>query len=57
MDSLAKIANALQRRESRESLENTREECRELLKGRSGVLLTKKWKRQHFITNDEPRDQ
>ena len=56
MDPLAKIANALQRRESRESLEDTREECRELLKSRSGVLLTKKWTRQHFITDDKPRD-
>ena len=56
MDPLAKIANALQHRESRESLEDTREKCRELLESRSGVLLTKKWTTQHFITDDKPRD-
>ncbi|MCY3704886.1 MAG: hypothetical protein OXH08_05180 [Gammaproteobacteria bacterium] len=56
MDPLAKIANALQRQESRRSLEDTQEDCCELLKSRSGVLLTKRWKRQHFISDDKPRD-
>lgn len=56
MDPLAKIANALQRRENRQSLEDTQEKCRELLRSRSGVLLTKKWTRQHFISDDEPED-
>ena len=58
MDPLAKIARALdaqERRASRKSLEDAQERCRELLKTRSGVLLTKQWKRQHFI-GGESRD-
>ena len=55
MDPIANIARTLQKLETRKVIEEQQEQCRRLLKSRSGVLLTEEWTR-HFFLDGEVED-